>query len=71
MDGASPQTVIELICEASAHGAAIVGIFHEAHAAVVTRHLNVAAFRNLHQSVMHVIETKKITLSEPIKNSPP
>ena len=31
LDGADTQTLIELICEASARGAAIVGIFHNVH----------------------------------------
>lgn len=48
LDAANTQTVIDLICEATARGAAIVGIFHDAHVgnAVATRRVNVAAFRN-------------------------
>ncbi len=47
LDVDNAQTVIELIREASARGAAIVGIFHDAHVgeAVATRHINVADFR--------------------------
>ena len=47
LDAANTQTVIELICEATARGAAIVGIFHDAHVgnAVATRRVNVANFR--------------------------
>ena len=48
LDAANTQTVIDLICEATARGAAIVGIFHDAHVgnAVATRRVNVANFRN-------------------------
>lgn len=48
LDAANTQTVIDLICEATARGAAIVGIFHDAHVgnAVATRRVNVASFRN-------------------------
>jgi alpha-D-ribose 1-methylphosphonate 5-triphosphate synthase subunit PhnL len=48
LDAANTQTVIDLICEATARGAAIVGIFHDAHVgnAVATRRVDVAAFRN-------------------------
>ena len=44
----TPRTVIELIREAAARGAAIVGIFHDAEvrAAVATRRVNVADFRS-------------------------
>jgi alpha-D-ribose 1-methylphosphonate 5-triphosphate synthase subunit PhnL len=47
LDVENAQTVIELIREASARGAAIVGIFHDAHVgdAVATRRINVADFR--------------------------
>jgi len=47
LDVDNAQTVIELIREASARGAAIVGIFHDAHVgdAVATRRVNVADFR--------------------------
>ena len=49
LDAANTRTVIELIREAAARGAAIVGIFHDAEvgAAVATRHVNVADFRSL------------------------
>ena len=48
LDAANTQTVIDLICEATARGAAIVGIFHDAQVgnAVATRRVNVANFRN-------------------------
>lgn len=48
LDAANTQTVIDLICEATARGAAIVGIFHDAQVgnAVATRRVNVASFRN-------------------------
>ena len=47
LDAANTQTVIELIREAAARGAAIVGIFHDAEVgnAVATRRINVADFR--------------------------
>jgi len=47
LDVDNAQTVIELIREASARGAAIVGIFHDAYVgdAVATRRVNVADFR--------------------------
>jgi len=47
LDVENAQTVIELIREANARGAAIVGIFHDAHVgdAVATRRINVADFR--------------------------
>ena len=47
LDAANTQTVIDLICEATAGGAAVVGIFHDVHVgnAVATRRVNVAAFR--------------------------
>jgi len=47
LDVDNAQTVIELIREANARGAAIVGIFHDAHVgdAVATRRINVADFR--------------------------
>ena len=49
LDVDNAQTVIELIREASARGAAIVGIFHDAHVgdAVATRRVNVANFRTI------------------------
>ena len=48
LDAANTRTVIELIREAAARGAAIVGIFHDAEvgAAVATRRVNVADFRS-------------------------
>ena len=48
LDAANTQTVIDLICEATARGAAIVGIFHDTQVgnAVATRRVNVASFRN-------------------------
>ncbi len=48
LDAANTQTVVELIHEARARGAAIVGIFHDARVgqAVATRTVNVANFRN-------------------------
>ena len=47
LDVENAQTVIELIREANARCAAIVGIFHDAHVgdAVATRRINVADFR--------------------------
>ena len=47
LDAANTQTVIELIREATARGAAVVGIFHDAHvgAAVATRRIDVTRFR--------------------------
>jgi alpha-D-ribose 1-methylphosphonate 5-triphosphate synthase subunit PhnL len=47
LDVENAQTVIELIREANARGAAILGIFHDAHVgdAVATRRINVADFR--------------------------
>ena len=47
LDAANIQTVIELIREAVDRGAALVGIFHDAHvgAAVATRRVDVAQFR--------------------------
>lgn len=47
LDAANTQTVVELIHEARARGAAIVGIFHDARVgqAVATRTVNVAQFR--------------------------
>ena len=47
LDVENAQTVIELIREANARGAAIVGIFHDAHVgdAVAIRRINVADFR--------------------------
>lgn len=49
LDAANTQTVIELIQEAVARGAAVVGIFHDAHVGqvVATRRIDVAQFRNL------------------------
>jgi alpha-D-ribose 1-methylphosphonate 5-triphosphate synthase subunit PhnL len=48
LDAANTQTVIELIQESVARGAAVVGIFHDAHVgqAVATRRIDVAQFRN-------------------------
>lgn len=48
LDAANTQTVIELIQEATARGAALVGIFHDARVgdAVATRRINVADFRS-------------------------
>lgn len=48
LDAANTQTVIELIREATARGAAVVGIFHDAAVgdAVATRHVDVSRFRN-------------------------
>jgi alpha-D-ribose 1-methylphosphonate 5-triphosphate synthase subunit PhnL len=48
LDAANTQTVIDLIQEAVARGAAVMGIFHDAHVgqAVATRHVDVAQFRN-------------------------
>ncbi|VTU46716.1 Alpha-D-ribose 1-methylphosphonate 5-triphosphate synthase subunit PhnL (plasmid) [Variovorax sp. SRS16] len=49
LDAANTQTVIELIREATARGAATVGIFHDAEvgAAVATRRVNVADFKRI------------------------
>jgi alpha-D-ribose 1-methylphosphonate 5-triphosphate synthase subunit PhnL len=48
LDAANTDTVIALIREATARGAATVGIFHDAEvgAAVATRRVNVAEFRS-------------------------
>ena len=48
LDAANTQTVIELIHEALARGAALLGIFHDASvgAAVATHRVNVAQFRS-------------------------
>ena len=48
LDATNTRTVIELIQEAAARGAALVGIFHDAHVgdAVATRRVNVADFRS-------------------------
>ena len=48
LDAANTQTVIDLIQEALARGAALVGIFHDANVghAVATRHVDVTQFRN-------------------------
>jgi alpha-D-ribose 1-methylphosphonate 5-triphosphate synthase subunit PhnL len=48
LDAANTQTVIDLIGEAVGRGAALVGIFHDAHvgAAVATRRMDVAQFRS-------------------------
>lgn len=48
LDAANTQTVIDLIQEALARGAALVGIFHDANVghAVTTRHVDVTQFRN-------------------------
>lgn len=47
LDAANTETVIALVREAVARGAALVGIFHDAHvgAAVATRRVNVGDFR--------------------------
>ncbi|MBK7004984.1 MAG: phosphonate C-P lyase system protein PhnL [Burkholderiales bacterium] len=47
LDAANTRTVIELIQEAAARGAALVGIFHDAQVgnAVATRRINVGDFR--------------------------
>lgn len=47
LDAANTQTVIDLVREAVARGAALVGIFHDPQvgAAVATRHVDVAQFR--------------------------
>lgn len=49
LDAANTDTVIALVREAVARGAALVGIFHDAHvgAAVATRRVNVADFRGV------------------------
>jgi len=51
LDAANTNTVIELIHEARARGAAIVGIFHDVHVgqAVATRHVSVTNFRGVAQ----------------------
>ena len=48
LDAANTDTVIALIREATARGAATVGIFHDAEvgAAVATRRVNVGEFRS-------------------------
>jgi alpha-D-ribose 1-methylphosphonate 5-triphosphate synthase subunit PhnL len=48
LDAANTRTVIELIQEAAARGAALVGIFHDTHVgdAVATRRINVGDFRS-------------------------
>jgi alpha-D-ribose 1-methylphosphonate 5-triphosphate synthase subunit PhnL len=48
LDPANTQTVIELIREATARGAAVVGIFHDAKVgdAVATRRVDVSRFRS-------------------------
>ena len=48
LDAANTQTVIDLIHEAVDRGAALVGIFHDAHvgAAVATRRVDVTQFRS-------------------------
>jgi alpha-D-ribose 1-methylphosphonate 5-triphosphate synthase subunit PhnL len=48
LDAANTNTVIDLIQEAVAHGAAVMGIFHDNHVghAVATRHIDVAQFRD-------------------------
>jgi alpha-D-ribose 1-methylphosphonate 5-triphosphate synthase subunit PhnL len=48
LDAANTGTVIELIREAAARGAALVGIFHDAQVgdAVATRRINVGDFRS-------------------------
>ncbi len=47
LDAANTQTVIDLIREAIARGAAVVGIFHDTHVsqAVATRRVDVTSFR--------------------------
>jgi alpha-D-ribose 1-methylphosphonate 5-triphosphate synthase subunit PhnL len=47
LDAANTQTVIDLIQEAVARGAVVLGIFHDAHVgqAVATRRVDVAQFR--------------------------
>jgi len=49
LDAANTQTVIDLIHEALARGAALVGIFHDTHVgkAVATRHIDVTQFRSV------------------------
>ena len=48
LDAVNTQTVIDLIHEAVGRGAALVGIFHDAHvgSAVATRRIDVAQFRS-------------------------
>ncbi|PVE08810.1 MULTISPECIES: phosphonate C-P lyase system protein PhnL [unclassified Limnohabitans] len=48
LDAANTQTVVDLIREAVGRGAALVGIFHDAHvgAAVATRRVDMAQFRS-------------------------
>jgi alpha-D-ribose 1-methylphosphonate 5-triphosphate synthase subunit PhnL len=48
LDAANTQTVIEMIQEAVARGAAVMGIFHDSHVgqAVASRHIDVTQFRN-------------------------
>ena len=48
LDAANTQTVVDLIREAVDRGAALVGIFHDAHvgAAVATRRVDVTQFRS-------------------------
>jgi alpha-D-ribose 1-methylphosphonate 5-triphosphate synthase subunit PhnL len=48
LDAANTQTVIDLIHEALARGAALVGIFHDVNVghAVATRHIDVTQFRS-------------------------
>jgi alpha-D-ribose 1-methylphosphonate 5-triphosphate synthase subunit PhnL len=48
LDAANTNTVIDLIHEAVARGAAVMGIFHDSHVgqAVATRHIDVAQFSN-------------------------
>jgi len=47
LDSANTHTVIDLIQEAVARGAAVMGIFHDSHVgqAVATRHIDVTQFR--------------------------
>ena len=49
LDAANTETVITMIREAVARGAALVGIFHDAQvgAAVATRRVNVGDFRGV------------------------
>lgn len=48
LDAANTHTVIDLIQEAVARGAAVMGIFHDTHVGqtVATRHIDVSQFRN-------------------------
>jgi alpha-D-ribose 1-methylphosphonate 5-triphosphate synthase subunit PhnL len=48
LDAANTQTVVDLIQEAVARGAAVMGIFHDPQVgqAVASRHIDVSQFRN-------------------------